>query len=134
MKSARLPLLTRLWAFSAMLCMALTLGMGVTNMQANASVLAHMACGDHQLSDGGWVCNCEPGEAACLKHIPDDGQGNDEGMLEMHHHHAETPAGNPATPMAAYSPGLWSEGLISPPRLPALHGIAPSQADQPPKI
>ena len=118
-----------------MLCMALTLGMGATMVQANASVLAHIACGDHQLPDGGWVCNCEPGEGGCIKHIPDDGQGHGNDLLELHHHHhGESPSGTPAAPTAAITLLAWGQALVSPAHTSILHGIEPSQADQPPKL
>ena len=128
------PVLSRLWAFGTMLCIALTLGMGMTAVQANASVLSHIACGDHQLPDGGWVCNCEPGEVGCIKHIPDNGADHGNDVVEMHHHHhAEAPSGTPALPMEASSPHQLGDARLAPPRTTVLLGIDPSQADQRPK-
>lgn len=119
-----------------MLSIALTLGMGTTMVQANASIFAHLACGDTQLPDGGWVCNCEPGDKGCVagKTHDDGGEGND--LLEMnhHHHHAETPAGALASDTGGVGRSLTYVSSFGPQPTKRLRGIDPSQADQPPKI
>lgn len=129
------PLLSRLRVWAIMLSMALTFGMGTTAVQANASVLAHIACGDSELPDGGWVCNCEPGKGGCIKHIPDNGQEHGSDMVEMnHHHHGDTPSSTAALLFGSVEPALAGNASIMPARASILHGIGPSQADQPPKI
>jgi hypothetical protein len=56
-------------------------------------------------------------------------------MVEMnHHHHGETPFSTPHTPLVALSLHRWGDASVSPTLSRALHGVDPSQADQPPKI
>ena len=109
--------------------------MGAAVIQANASVLAHIACGDSELADGGWECNCDPDQGNCLKHNAhdDDSQGGD--MLELHHHHH---AEGPSSPLIAstgdISHTLSATRLTAPAKAKTLQGIDPSLTDQPPKI
>lgn len=136
MKLVSKTFLSRLWTWAALLSIALTLGMGATTAQANVAVFAHMACGDTQLPDGGWVCNCEPGDKDCVagKVHDDGGEGND--LLEMnhHHHYSETPSGTVAFDAESAGPGVTYVSSFGPASVARMQGIDPSQADQPPKI
>jgi len=131
------PFLSRLWVWAALLSIALTLGMGTTTAQANASIFAHIACGDTQLPDGGWVCNCEPGDKDCVAGKTHGDGGDDQSdLLEMNHHHhsGETLSGTLASVTHCEAPRLSFVSSFRPEPAARLSGIDPSQADQPPKI
>ena len=133
MKDARKTHLSRLVSWAALLCIGLVLSIGASSYQANASIIAHIACGDTELADGGWVCNCTPGENGCVKHIAEDENQGD--LVDLnHHHHAEVPSGMVAEPHTAVAMLSWMDATPLAEQTAVLHGIDPSQADQPPKI
>lgn len=134
-KTARTPFLSRLLAWVALLCVALTLGMGAITVQAQTSILAHIACDDTQLPDGGWTSRCESGNENGIagKSHGDAAEGND--LLDIdHHHHAEVPSGTLAARHDPAAPNLLAPVSFGPEPAAELLGIDPSLADQPPKI
>lgn len=78
--------MSRLSAFSTMLCVVAVMLSGFASAHASVQVLEHQIAGDQQLADGGWTATCVDKVGECQGHLrSDEPVPND--MLAIHHHH-----------------------------------------------
>ena len=86
MMHAQRTLMSRLSAFSTLLCVVAVMLSGFASAHASVQVLEHQVAGDQQTVDGGWVASCVDKLGECQGHLrSEEPVPND--MLAIHHHH-----------------------------------------------
>lgn len=95
MQSVPRTLISRLVAFSAMLCMVAVVMAGFESGHSALQILEHQVAGDQQLADGGWAATCSDKDGQCVGHLG-TGETSTNDLVTIHHHHhnsSEVPQG-----------------------------------------
>ncbi|UDF04027.1 hypothetical protein [Asticcacaulis sp. AND118] len=128
-------LMSRLSAFSTMLCMVAVMLSGFASAHASVQVLEHQVAGDQQTVDGGWVASCVNEVGKCPGHVRSDGTIFAD-MIATHHHHHSAGEVSQGLAVDALEMGtrlsLSDAGLTVGESLP-LAGRSPAMPFQPPR-
>jgi len=79
-------LMSRLSAFSTLLCVVAVVLSGFASAQARVQVLEHQIAGEQQLADGGWTATCVDKVDECQGHLRSEAPVPND-ILAIHHHH-----------------------------------------------
>ena len=127
--------LSRLWAFTALLCTVAILNATFASAQSSLFIMEHQANGDVKLADGGWLSACNGSQDVCVGHIdaPDVHDAADMMDLNHHHHFNENPSGTlNDTHMDVPFPSV-AGVILRPDATQRLAGQFPASIDQPPR-
>ncbi|CAL4869242.1 hypothetical protein MMA231_03533 (plasmid) [Asticcacaulis sp. MM231] len=127
--------LSRLWAFTALLCTVAILNASFASAQSSLFIMEHQAKGDVKLADGGWISTCDGSQASCVGHIdaPDVHDAADMMDLNHHHHFNENPSGTLNDMDVAVPFPAVASVTLRPDVTKNLAGQFPASIDQPPR-
>lgn len=136
MEFIRKTFLSRLWAFTAILCMAATLNAAFVSVQSDLAILDHLNSGDPSASDGGWSAPCNGHVDGCTGHIEVQALTDEPGgsNQDHHHHFNETNSGTVADTQAAVLPPVSASIILWPGASHRLPDNSAATIDQPPRV
>ncbi|WP_162148958.1 hypothetical protein [Asticcacaulis sp. AC466] len=129
-------LLSRLWAFTAILFMVATLNSAYAAVQADLAIIDHQTHGDTRFADGGWGVHCDGLIVGCQGHRdpPVNSSDSDAPGQEHHHHMSESSAGTLADMREPDRLSAFFSLVLRPGEADRLSGRNPATIDQPPRV